>query len=44
MEMHFLGSPEHCCSSRLALDPSGVTMGDRAVAMQPISFVPACLY
>jgi len=44
LEMHFLGSAEHCCSSRLALDPSGVTSGDRALAIGRIPFVPACLF
>ena len=42
--MHFLGSPKHCCSSRLSLNPSGVTVGDRTLAVAPINFVPACLF
>jgi len=44
LTMHFLGSPKHCCSSRLALTPSGVTVGERALAMAPITFVPECLF
>ena len=42
--MHFLGSQMHCCSSRLSLDPTGVTVGDRTLAMTPIDFVPECLF
>jgi hypothetical protein len=44
LEMHFLGSPDHCCSSRLALSPSGVTTRDRVISIQPIDFVPFCLF
>lgn len=42
--MHFLGAPKHCCSARLSLNPSGVTVGDRTLAVAPINFVPACLF
>lgn len=44
LSMHFLGSQKHCCSSRLSLDPTGVTVGDRTLAMTPIDFVPECLF
>jgi len=44
LTMHFLGSAKHCCSSRLSLHPSGVTVGDRTLAVAPINFVPACLF
>jgi hypothetical protein len=44
LTMHFVGSPKHCCSSRLALNPSGVTVGERTLAMTPINFVPECLF
>lgn len=44
MEMHFLGSSKHCCSSRLALNASGVTVGDRAITLEPITFAPFCLF
>ena len=44
LTMHFLGSQKHCCSSRLSLDPTGVTVGDRTLAMAPIDFVPECLF
>jgi hypothetical protein len=42
--MHFVGAHAHCCSSRLALNPTGVTVGERALAVTPISFVPSCLF
>ena len=42
--MHFLGSARHCCSASLSLNPSGVTVGDRSLAVTPIKFVPACLF
>jgi hypothetical protein len=44
LTMHFLGSTKHCCSSRLSLTPSGVTVGDRTLAVAPIDFVPPCLF
>lgn len=44
LTMHFLGASKHCCSSRLALNPTGVTVGDRALSVAPINFVPACLF
>jgi len=44
LTMHFLGSTRHCCSSRLSLKPSGVTVGDRTLALGSIDFVPACLF
>jgi hypothetical protein len=44
LTMHFLGPQTHCCSSRLSLDPTGVTAGDRTLAMTPIDFVPECLF
>ncbi len=44
LTMHFLGSTRHCCSSRLSLKPSGVTVGDRTLAVGPIDFVPPCLF
>jgi hypothetical protein len=44
LTMHFLGPQMHCCSSRLSLDPTGVTVGDRTLAMTPIDFVPECLF
>ena len=44
LTMHFQGARAHCCSSRLALNPTGVTVGDRALAVTPINFVPSCLF
>ena len=44
LTMHFLGPQMHCCSSRLSLDPTGVMVGDRTLAMAPIDFVPECLF
>jgi hypothetical protein len=44
LTMHFLGSTRHCCSSRLSLTPSGVTVGERTLALGSIDFVPACLF
>ena len=44
LTMHFVGSARHCCSSRLSLKPSGVTVGDRTLAVAPIDFVPPCLF
>ena len=44
LTMHFVGAGAHCCSSRLALSPTGVTMGQRTLAVTPITFVPSCLF
>jgi hypothetical protein len=44
LTMHFLGTTRHCCSSRLSLKPSGVTVGERTLAVGPIDFVPPCLF
>jgi len=44
LTVHFLGSRGHCCSSRLSLNPSGVTWGDRPLTVTSIDFVPSCLF